>query len=128
MKKTLLWLWQFPQNICGVVYKLLNKRDIISRINASNPKAQCYLKRSKGGVTLGQYVFVYQNYSDLTTVIKHEMGHVEQSKLLGPLYLIVIGIPSIIHAAIHSWWCGKYTSYYHFYTERWADKIAGIER
>ena len=65
-------------------------------------------------------------------VIKHECGHVKQSKILGPLYLLVIGIPSILHA-----WLNKYIrmlleewrayNYYHFYTEKWANKFMGIE-
>lgn len=55
------------------------------------------------------------------------LGHAKQSRLLGPLYLIVIGLPSILWAGIH----GKVAprkSYYWFYTERWADRLGGVGR
>ena len=75
--------------------------------------------------SLSLYIFVSQDYKDLTYVIKHESGHVKQSKILGPLYLLVIGLPSIIHAALHHYVC-KNPDYYHFYTERWANKLGGV--
>ncbi len=46
---------------------------------------------------------------------RHEQGHFYQNLLLGPLYLPVIAIPSIIHAAFFS--SGNYED---FYTEKWA--------
>ena len=45
--------------------------------------------------------------------------------MLGPLYLIIIGIPSSLLAANISDAFDK--RYYWFYTEKWADSIAGIE-
>ena len=61
--------------------------------------------------------------------VRHEHGHQIQSKILGPLYLLVIGIPSLIWA----WLYGpviKYTrnGYYRFYTEKWADKLGEVKR
>lgn len=82
--------------------------------------------RSRGGVTLGKYIFISQTYSDQSNVIKHECGHVRQSKILGPLYLIIIGIPSILHAALNGYiGCCKNNpkGYYHFFTEHWANKL-----
>ena len=73
-------------------------------------------------VSLGLFVFVSnRNY------IEHEYGHCLQSLLLGPLYLLVIGIPSFL-------WCNlpvaekyrnrKKKSYYWFYTEQSANRIS----
>ena len=57
---------------------------------------------------------------------KHEWGHTRQSRMLGPLYLIVIGLPSLLWAA---WWNpGRKAGYFDFYTEKWADRLGGIER
>lgn len=75
-----------------------------------------------GGVTLGKWVFLdarYYGNSYGSSVMKHEYGHTVQSKMLGWLYLIVIGLPSIVHAAFH-----KKGDYYHFYTEKWANRLA----
>ena len=49
--------------------------------------------------------------------------------MLGPLYLIVIGLPSLIWAALHSSVRRLRTvDYFSFYTERWADRLAGVKR
>ena len=80
-----------------------------------------------GGISLGNTIIVYQEDEN---VVKHEYGHQIQSMYLGPLYLIVIGLPSII-------WAGliyghivprKPNGYYKFYTESWADKLGGVIR
>jgi RHS repeat-associated protein len=52
---------------------------------------------------------------------RHEQGHYYQNLLLGPLYLSVIALPSIIHAGLHDTiHPGK--SYEDFYTETWASE------
>ena len=71
--------------------------------------------------------FIDVSSKELTSLVLHECGHVKQSRILGPLYLFVIGIPSIIHAALPCKKC-KETNYYHFYTEKWANKLMGIEK
>ena len=79
----------------------------------------------RGAVTLGCYVFVGLN-SEYRKTVKHELGHTIQSKILGPLYLIVIGIPSIIWAATHRA-IAPNKPYDWFYTEAWANKLGGVE-
>lgn len=121
------WMWQLPQNLLGVLYKKILKDSIIARVNADNNEYKCYLKRSKGGVTLGKYIFISQDYRDKERVIKHESGHTKQSLILGPLYLIIIGIPSITWAGlIHKLPWFKDKDYYWFYTESWANKLAKL--
>lgn len=128
MKKMLSYLWQLPQNLCGLLYRSINKDNIISKVendNSRNVGAKVYLQRYSGGVTLGKYIFICQDYTDKEITIKHECGHVKQSKILGPLYLIVVGLPSIIWAMTYKY-TAPYNSYYDFYTEKWANKLMGI--
>lgn len=124
------WLWQLPQNLCGVIYKSASKNNRISVVENEDSRsvgAEVYLQKSLGGVTLGKYIFINQDYTDKEAVIKHECGHVKQSKILGPLYLIVIGLPSLLHAwFIHDYICEN-PNYYHWYTEKWANKLMDIE-
>lgn len=59
-------------------------------------------------------------------ILIHEYGHTIQSLLLGPLYLVVIGVPSVLWCFLP--WCKKkreneQISYYSFYTEKWADRL-----
>ena len=76
-----------------------------------------------GSVSLGNFIFLGNFRTHLTQ--RHELGHCKQSMYLGPLYLFVIGIPSIIWASTY-----KYTNknYYWIFCEKWADKLGGIER
>jgi hypothetical protein len=132
LKSSLLWLWQLPQNLCGIIYRSISKDNricVIENDDSRSVGAKVYLQRAKGGVTLGKYVFINQDYTDKEAVIKHECGHVKQSKILGPLYLLVIGIPSILHAWLNNYigCCKKHGTYYHFYTEKSANKLMGIE-
>lgn len=56
----------------------------------------------------------------------HEYGHTVQSAILGPLYLLVIGIPSPLWGFIPrlvTYRREKHISYYSFYTERWANAL-----
>ena len=85
-----------------------------------------------GSVSLGSYV-ILGNGRNLNTY-RHESGHQAQSKILGPLYLLIVGLPSICWAGL---WCNagmirhfreSGISYYDFYTERWADKLGGVNR
>lgn len=121
------FLWQLPQNICGILWRELTFNNIIAEVGngyATSVGARVYLMRAKGGVTLGKYIFVNQKYVEIGSVIKHECGHVLQSNKLGPLYLIIIGIPSFLHAALNDYigCCKKHKEgYYHFYTEKWAE-------
>lgn len=124
LKEKLLWLWQLPQNLCGVIYRSVSKDNRISVVenkDSRNVGAKVYLQKSFGGVTLGKYIFINQDYTDKEAVIKHECGHVKQSKILGPLYLLVIGIPSLLHNIVHyvCYKLGIEWDYYKFYTEHW---------
>ena len=122
-------IWQLPQNLIGSLYKEFISKDIITRINYDASIYECYLTRGGGGLTLGRFIFVNQHFTDLEETILHEIGHVKQSRILGPLYLIIIGIASISWAGlrrlIHTL---KKINYYWFYTENWANKLMGLNK
>ena len=85
-------------------------------------------KYNFGSVSLGNYIFLCPSHWNDEDTKKHELGHTKQSYILGWLYLIVIGIPSIIWCEYFEEYRKKHNiSYYSFYTEKWADKLAGIE-
>lgn len=54
--------------------------------------------RNGWGVTLGAYINGYNLEADpqKERTFAHEYGHTKQSKVLGPLYLSLVGIPSIV--------------------------------
>lgn len=118
----LLFIWQLPQNIIAIVMlPFLGKLELISY------KKFCFAfkgSKMRGGISLGTFAYLSPSLSKKIPSIMHEQeGHTFDSKLFGPLYLFVIGIPSIMWA-----WLGDSNKcYYDFYTERWANKHAGLE-
>ena len=127
IKKILLWIWQFPQNIAGFFLSRGASKEEYEGI-------KYYIKPLfRSGVSLGNYIIldpVILRFRDsyVKNSIKHEHGHQIQSLYFGPLYLILIGIPSL---------CGNLKSrYYHltrewYYNqpwEKWADKLGKVER
>lgn len=127
LKHGIVWIWQLPQNLLGLWLMVMYSNWIDCKALGFEGFNLYYLKRVHWAVSLGSYIFVPVD-CDVKTV-RHEIGHHHQSKLLGPLYLIVIGIPSLIWNVMFRKFRKKHNiSYYSFYTEKWADKIKGIER
>ena len=123
------YVWQLPQNLLGMLYKDCISDDIITRVNYDATDYECYLTRNGGGVTLSRYIFVNQNYTDLSNVILHEIGHTKQSRILGPLYLIIIGIPSISWAGLRRIIPAlKKINYNSIYTESRANKLMCLKK
>ena len=121
MKHILLWLWCLPQNLVGLIVKHITK----AKRNGDHYEFNVPF----GSVSLGEYIFLCPGHWDNEVVLRHEQGHRTQSHMLGWLYLPVIAIPSIIWAGCFEWYRQKYNvTYYSFYTEAWADKLAGINR
>ena len=73
------------------------------------------------GVCLGKHIFIGHTASAF--VLHHEFGHYMQWCKLGPAFYLLVGIPSLLHAAL---WviCGKRWKYYDFPVEREANRLA----
>ena len=120
-----LWVWQLPQNLLGLAFGLF----VRPCLDVPCGDSRAVVRRSdrmRGGISLGRYVYVE---SATQETVKHELGHCAQSRMLGPLYLLVIGLPSLVWAALY----GRVISatpggYYEFWTERWADRLGGVRR
>lgn len=116
--------WCLPQNIIGLIYFLvvkIKKQSELSLMVGAN--IIVFTTMVRGGVSLGRYIFL-SNGSSFNSV-KHECGHTWQSYILGPLYLLVIGIPSILW---NRFFCKHPEKYYTFWTEKWADKLGNVKR
>ncbi len=126
LKSIFFYIWQLPQNLLGLLLLLIMKPLELVR---DTGYARVYSsRRMSGGISLGQYSCISYVSSKNEKTIRHEgIGHARQSRMLGPLYLVVIGLPSILWAALHNVVApGK--SYYWFYTEAWADSLGGVKR
>ncbi len=127
--------WGILQSLLGLINFLIHIRDrhylyhgaVITEWN------------DKSSVSLGMFVFVtkepyfYDRLKDEYSkeelskrLLVHEYGHTIQSLILGPLYLIVIGIPSTLWGFSPNL-CkmrkDKQISYFSFFTESWANGL-----
>jgi len=115
----LLTIWQLPQFLVAVVMlPFIGKLKLIAERHYNF----CFVGEGmSGGISLGPFCYV-SPYLTGDTHVAHELdGHTVDSKIWGPLYLFVIGIPSLLNAMYDFTEC-----YYDFYPERWANKHAGL--
>lgn len=120
-----LYIWQLPQNLLGLLLLAIYRPEIRWNYNGALVTFADRMP-SYAGISLGVYVILAKRFFTDSDSIQHEWGHTRQSRMLGPLYLFVVGLPSLLWAA---WWTpDRGVSYFSFWTERWADKIGGVKR
>ncbi len=136
MRKAFIWLlaltWELPQTILALLFMLLfktkklDKNGRIRRIH-DNRYLTCF--------SLGEFIFFGRKYTDYPSwerTQKHEFGHSIQSRILGPLYLPLIAIPSVICNMLSRMdnRTGKWF-YRHYYDTPWehgADLLGKVKR
>lgn len=137
MKRVLVWLWQLPQHLLALLIwaalKAAGKTGEVER--DSTPPGNVFITtRTPGwGVSLGRYIFLDERYNETTR--KHERGHSLQSLVLGPLYLLAVGLPSAVgnnlwDRLFHQGWPAerRIRWYYSRYPEAGADRLGDVKR
>lgn len=125
MINVLLYVWQLPQHILALILLWVFRRRVTSIYRYEHVTVY-RLSGTGWGVSLGRYVFLDVWYSDLS--VMHETGHSVQSRYLGPLYLIVVGVPSIAMNILTRIGILDANRYYDRWPENWADRLGGINR
>jgi hypothetical protein len=121
MKKILLYVWQLPQNLIALVYRIIFRPGKPTMIIGGDVNVYTW-KLRRVGVSLGNNIFVPSNSG--YRMISHEYGHTIQSKVLGPLYLFLIALPSAIWFTIYVLFLRKSKiKYTWFFIESMADKL-----
>ena len=136
IKRAFFLIWELPQNILGaLLFIFFAVFSDYSEIFDDDDSLEMYSPMMRGAISLGIFrVYAYKYLGNgaryVELVRKHEKeGHRKQSMMLGPLYLIVIGLPSLIWAALHSSVRRLRTvDYFSFYTEKWADRLGDVKR
>lgn len=126
IQDVIFFVWELPQILIGAVVAIVS--------GAAQPiqpedKGE-WVAGAKwwgGAISLSRHfrIFSKRLYND-SEARKHEYGHSVQSRYLGPLYLLVIGLPSLLWAAWHTYGTPRH-DYYWFYTEKWANKLGGVK-
>lgn len=142
MKRLIYWIiqltWGFLQSALGFIVFLTHLSDGHYFFHGA------VVTQWKGlsSVSLGMFVFITQEpyfYDKLKgeytkeelshRLLVHEYGHTVQSAILGPLYLIVMGIPSTLWGFLPSAQKKRKTeqvSYFSFFTESWANHLGEL--
>ena len=124
--------WGILQTLLGFIVFLMN----INNKHYFYNGAIVTVREAPSSVSLGMFVFVTSKPMKDKRIenkipdeeieerlLVHEYGHTIQSLILGPLYLIVMGIPSTLWGFLPS--CQKKRengeSYFSFFTERFAN-------
>ena len=127
--------WGLPQTLLGLIHFLVYLRCPHYWYHG----AVVTQWSNKASVSLGLFVFVtddlpyYDRVAHTMTrpqlarrLLVHEYGHTIQSLLLGPLYLLVIGVPSTLWGflpGLAKKRREKGSSYFSFFTEKWANAL-----
>lgn len=134
MMLPIVWLWQLPQVFIGCVWCIISA----PRFLYAHQGVMLFTCRYCTGVSFGPMAFYDERHRAallsrdprVMPHLNHEYGHSVSSRRWGPLYLLVIGIPSVIHLLIRRWLKDRIPSlenYYAFYSERWANINGGVE-
>lgn len=117
------WTYALPQTLAGLFVLLYFHFIRKSPVSRHRLAVRCGWPR-RDGLSLGMFIFTAEDVSP--AIRDHEYGHSLQSLILGPLYLPVIGLPSLVWAnarrASRPWRSGR-KDYYAFYPERWANRL-----
>ena len=128
----LQWTWGFVQTVVGGILTLL----LIRYPHFRWRNAVVTRWPLGGSMSLGMFLFLGRVLPDGASpeavarqeqrVLVHEYGHTIQSLILGPLYLLVVGLPSILWAnlpALVRLRRRRHISYYRMYQEAWANSL-----
>jgi hypothetical protein len=128
-------VWEQPQTAMGLAMLVFGRAlGLVERIERRDGRA---LIRTRGGaVSLGHFVFYNERenrwFYEGSGVLEHEYGHSFQSRWLGPLYLPLVGIPSVarvLYAVAYREITGRrWRGYFEGWPERQADRLGGVQR
>ena len=112
-----------PQNLLGLLVRWLWSTTFLSKYMECEVYiiTSCFIP----GASLGKYIFL--NYRTrrgyFYKTVRHEYGHYLQGKISGPLYLLVIGLPSLVNNIRARYNDHVFATYYERYPEKWATEL-----
>ena len=120
------WTWGLSVNIVGGIAYLICTKVLKYRHQKFGYAYIVYMPWNAGGLSMGLFIFMKDSgeepnpWSYNTRI--HEYGHTWQCLLLGPLYYVVVAIPSVIWCNVFEGYRKKNNiSYYKLYCESWAN-------
>ena len=118
--------WESTSEFFGNAFSHI--RNNFSNITVSYYRGATLVNRDNGsdshwGMTTGSYINGKNLVADPTQddVFAHEYGHTKQSQILGPAYLLLVGIPSLLGSGLERL---KWNDHHYEWYEVWANQLA----
>ncbi len=119
------WTWGLPVNLIGGIGYFICKYICAMPSQKFGYARIVYVPWKGGGLSMGLFIFIKDDHKRKEWMYNtriHEYGHTWQCLILGPLYYIVVAIPSFI-------WCNFFAGYRKknnvpysaLYCEKWAN-------
>ncbi|MBQ6160572.1 MAG: hypothetical protein IJK24_06485 [Oscillospiraceae bacterium] len=120
------WTWGLPQNLVGAAFYLWYRAKGCRHFRYQGAKVVVWPKKT-GSMSMGSFLFMYPGWTpENRELLAHEYGHTIQSLFFGPLYLLTVGVPSIIWAgspALQRRRQTRHIGYYSVYPEKQASSL-----
>lgn len=124
----LQWTWGLPQNLFGALTALVLRGE---RLRYHGALVTLYrpvrFLSNRSGFSLGMFIFMPEGWSAPVrrSLVVHEYGHTVQSLIVGPFYLLIVGLPSVIWSQRYfkpdSKFIKRGVSYTDRFPENWAN-------
>jgi|ERR1051326_6652195 hypothetical protein len=120
-------LWEQPQTLLGAIVLFFHWLcRLVERVDFTD--GRIFIQSHGRAVSLGLFVFYYA----ASGVREHEYGHTFQSRWFGPLYLLLVGVPSVarvFYSRLYRRFTGEYwMGYFDGWPEKQADRLGGVRR
>lgn len=136
MKRNNIFLYWLLQTTWGLIGTLIGFLFCVLLLGLNRAKLSMYkqaihvrVKGFPGGVSLGGFIFTDEDAYGLS-IRGHEWGHTIQNIIFGPLFMFIIGLPSIIRCAFYNYYYdnnrekyNKLPDYDSVWFEGWATRL-----
>ena len=92
------WTWGLPQNLVGGALYLWYRLHGCPHFRYQGAFGVVWTRKA-GSMSMGSFLFMHPSWDpENRDLLAHEYGHTIQSLFFGPLYLLTVGLPSIVWA------------------------------
>lgn len=116
------WTWGVLQTTAGAILYLRFRNREHFRFHG----ACVTIWDRNNSLSLGKFIFLGGDRQEDLWLLQHEYGHCIQSMILGPVFLLIVGLPSAVWCNLPYFeaWRGKHRiSYYDLYCEKNANRL-----
>lgn len=120
--------WELPQTFIGALiwmFFIITRK--ASKHYISDQRfitMMTFTSWDKSSDSFGHFVFFNSDYYT-PYIRRHELGHSQQSYILGPLYIPLVTIVSLYGWVLCKVGIRSWNDYYRHYPENWANRLGG---